>query len=1208
MVPIRLEFQIAGQDAAIAGVNALATGIGDAMAGAAARMTSSFQGAVLTVQQILRGIGQLSPGGGPLGGQAAGSGAAQAAVLQAAQATTALNGMSAAGVAAGGKVAAAMTAGFTPLQTIRGLVDEVGGAFRSATNFAIRLNGSIYAIEAAGRGLRGLFVSPFEDIAKMGEEARKFEMAISANVGGMSSARAVDVALERSLPNSPLTLAETRQTGLAATRLASTSPQLGLLDQTGAAQFIQQIGDMMARLQVLNPERTPELVERSVQQYLEGSPRALRTVGIDPKDIEALAKTTSHELQGNQAEMLRALQQLVKSRVPDSTLDQRGNLPSVSLQKLKDEFQILAERIALDSPLFDTVGQKFHGMMMTLAESLDDPEMQAHLRSIGESMSVIFNNAMNAGGELLRTLSGADSIAKTPEAIAGQVDTLAHKIADWSKELPGIANDVGTGLHNIAVMLKTFAGELSEISQMRGQPGGVAAGVGGSFVASWLLDKQRRLDPGGREDERLQDLVSTLNKMGVGGVAVRQASQGQSTLTNLVGPSGGDAGWLGDTYSGSVLDTRGVKDSRVRQLVEKLYGRLESDDNLNVQDVLAQMPDLQAKLIAATKGTSTTIKPSGNLSPLGDADRATFDRISIGKEVTSTGQLYSSRFGAEDRAIESLSGLLPATAEKWQESLKLTNTYLANILGNYTLGPNDKSPGSFFDKVREFGTQRIGQDQAFIQHIRGDVEPGLTDAARDQVEKQWVARLLAEINMLGDGMDQEVAKAMQALQTASGRAALKVMLDARSLTPEARAALVNRTAGGEMDFERQTTAARLKVQPGQLTPEQIASGGLASIPPDLQPQAVSQILSSNLAAITERGKFDRSPQVTSLLGGPGVGNEQLAFLQQMLPILEGQKDAASSKLNASTGAGRDQAQVNFDLTSEAVRNVKSQIDQLSVSTNLALQGFVQFGNGAQSAMANTLGKGIENLILRTGTLKDLMRSFAQQIVSDFSKMASNTFMNSIFGDPSKGGGMGNLLGNLINGTAGSAQGGLIGAAANWFSGPAVTPNPVNPPMYYAGEGGGAAAANGAVWAGGFTPFAGGGVVSKPTLGLVGERPDGMHEAVIPMPGGKVPFGMGPGGAYAMLPGGRKIPAAMAFAEGGVAAGGLGLSDRDYSGGSYGGGGATGGGQMELHVYNVSSIEEAHQRGYKAAANQVLNQVFKEAGPGGKIRRMLGKQT
>jgi len=56
---------------------------------------------------------------------------------------------------------------------------------------------------------------------------------------------------------------------------------------------------------------------------------------------------------------------------------------------------------------------------------------------------------------------------------------------------------------------------------------------------------------------------------------------------------------------------------------------------------------------------------------------------------------------------------------------------------------------------------------------------------------------------------------------------------------------------------------------------------------------------------------------------------------------------------------------------------------------------------------------------------------------------------------------------------------------------------------------GLTAANGAVWQGGFTPFANGGVVNGPTLGLVGEGR--FNEAIVPLPNGKsIPVDLGGG--------------------------------------------------------------------------------------------------
>ena len=75
--------------------------------------------------------------------------------------------------------------------------------------------------------------------------------------------------------------------------------------------------------------------------------------------------------------------------------------------------------------------------------------------------------------------------------------------------------------------------------------------------------------------------------------------------------------------------------------------------------------------------------------------------------------------------------------------------------------------------------------------------------------------------------------------------------------------------------------------------------------------------------------------------------------------------------------------------------------------------------------------------------------------------------------------LGGMFGDLL--TGGSEGGGLFGLIATAFGAPA-------------------AAANGAIFKGGFRKYANGGIVNSPTLGLIGE---GRHnEAVVPLPNGK----------------------------------------------------------------------------------------------------------
>jgi hypothetical protein len=87
----------------------------------------------------------------------------------------------------------------------------------------------------------------------------------------------------------------------------------------------------------------------------------------------------------------------------------------------------------------------------------------------------------------------------------------------------------------------------------------------------------------------------------------------------------------------------------------------------------------------------------------------------------------------------------------------------------------------------------------------------------------------------------------------------------------------------------------------------------------------------------------------------------------------------------------------------------------------------------------------------------------------------------------KEGGTSNVLGGI--GSILLGVGGAIGGFAGMFKGASGGTIPTV-----------AVAANGAVWKGGFQAFANGGMVTGPTLGLIGEGR--YNEAIVPLPDGK----------------------------------------------------------------------------------------------------------
>ena len=148
---------------------------------------------------------------------------------------------------------------------------------------------------------------------------------------------------------------------------------------------------------------------------------------------------------------------------------------------------------------------------------------------------------------------------------------------------------------------------------------------------------------------------------------------------------------------------------------------------------------------------------------------------------------------------------------------------------------------------------------------------------------------------------------------------------------------------------------------------------------------------------------------------------------------------------------------------EYVNSAKSDLKDVEGMAVQAAQGIEGHLSGAFSSIitgASSFREAMGNLF------GNISKMFADMVAQMLAKWAMMQFMNALFPG---------------SGAAASPLSGIIGQTA----------------------------ANGAVWQGGFTPFANGGIVKGPTLGLVGEGR--YNEAVVPLPDGKkIPVEMGKG--------------------------------------------------------------------------------------------------
>lgn len=149
-------------------------------------------------------------------------------------------------------------------------------------------------------------------------------------------------------------------------------------------------------------------------------------------------------------------------------------------------------------------------------------------------------------------------------------------------------------------------------------------------------------------------------------------------------------------------------------------------------------------------------------------------------------------------------------------------------------------------------------------------------------------------------------------------------------------------------------------------------------------------------------------------------------------------------------------------------------------TKKELEDFNAMAESAADGIAGEFGKAFSGILQGTMSLQEGLGQAFTNIGAMFADMVAQMLVKY-------------AMMQIFKGIFGFSDGGVVNA-----SGGGGTPS---------GGGGsplagviGLTAANGAVWQGGFTPFATGGVVNGPTLGLVGEGR--FNEAIVPLPNGK----------------------------------------------------------------------------------------------------------
>ncbi len=170
------------------------------------------------------------------------------------------------------------------------------------------------------------------------------------------------------------------------------------------------------------------------------------------------------------------------------------------------------------------------------------------------------------------------------------------------------------------------------------------------------------------------------------------------------------------------------------------------------------------------------------------------------------------------------------------------------------------------------------------------------------------------------------------------------------------------------------------------------------------------------------------------------------------------------------------------------------IESTAMQLRSVFEGLQSAIGGVSGAFANMLTEGITSMITGTATAKEVFASFLQSVGQALSQAASQMIATYIaIGIAKMFAGLGG--GGNSQGSGGGISNILPGMRQYSMEGPLT------------GTLGGVGMANGGIALGGFKAFANGGVVSGPTLGLIGEGK--YNEAVVPLPDGRsIPVQLG----------------------------------------------------------------------------------------------------
>ena len=1112
---------------------------------------------------------------------------------------------------------------------------------RSAASAVTDLAAKLFVLDRVAGVVKSALVDPFVDAARAvfdaTEASRKFEYSLSGTLGSLEKARDLNQQIVRASRDFPGTLDSLREAALALAHLPGLSGRLTLADDVSAATAqVEKYASLLQKLATLDPAQGERGAGTALRNLAEGGDGAVvslkRRFGISDRSLARLvARDVSPDdgdtnkalaaVRSDPSVALTAVQRYVDTFIPPDAAQQMGRLLGTRVEKLREVLRAGLAKVG-DSGVYDGVVAKLESLGDTLFKHMDSPRFKEQARAISDGMARTLDAVGRAVVAFLAkvtgTTGGADTVAGVVDLFAGAVG----RLGDLSQGLPALAARAGDFVKGLGDVVAQGVEKVERL----------IAAIEGFSVVQNLVPGERLSawkDGGLSDGERRARLAVEVGRTyGIEGATVNKTFLGPKELggdesaQELFGGDAlnfashavyrrltGDGSWkeaadhARDYVKGAAydVDPAGVADPAQRATMARLWVALQKLSPRDLEPDRANPAALSA--LRSEPGLLDTLRSIGRAagagaSPGGAATgAATRPAAAAGPAY---GELVPKLFALDRHEYQ---------GPNFQPLIQSVGQVLARL--------EAQAPKSALDRTL---TQARG---VFSADLAGNPNhPVRLDDAFGRLAKTYQAaagQLDAAINEGTAALDGQARPDPQVARMVDTMRSRKA-----DLTPayeEARRALADHLIGGAADFGRLLAASLGELPPetGAVLAERVRAGttslgdkvaatlaaaGLAvadrskawgadALPLADRLRQGGEDADRRVRAIRDAGRLgdlpDRfggmrfdltSDQVEHLPAVPTVGVERRTADYLRLKAIPDQRALFDQARTAYQANPTDERAIaNLGVAQHELAELSTKFREAHEASDRFFGSMVEWANKVQESLENSIGKGIESLITGTGNLSDVFKSFARDVISSFSQMASKNLLRSIVGDPegSKSG-FGGIMGSLISGLTGALGGGT----------------------------GAKAAGDGDVWPS-FTPiaaFGDGGVATGPRVGIVGER--NQPEGIVPLQGGMIPLGLDSrGGVHAQLPGNRRIPAAFTsgaamFAEGGVFGGWGGSAP-------YGGGG--GGGQpAPVQIYNVANMEEARQAGYRGMHNQILNSILHQARPGGALRKRLDQKV